>query len=94
MKVKNIKINVVVDTYGKKSLMTVEEPFTIEKLREQLAIPDSWELYCLWMPAVKECVLEDGDVVEVRYDLTTLLSKMEKEIGEMKTLMTELGYIK
>ena len=94
MKVKNIKINVVVDTYGEKSLMTVEEPFTVGKLREQLDIPDSWELFCSWMPAVNDCVLEDWDLIEVRYDLATVLSKMEKEIGEMRTIMTDLGYIK
>ena len=95
MKTGNIfKINVVVNIYGEKSLVTVEEPFTVEKLREELDIPDSWELFCSWVPAVNDCVLEDWDVVEVRYDLKTILSKMEKEIGEMKTLMTELGYIK
>ena len=88
------KINVVVNNYGEKSLVTVEEPFTVEKLREELDIPDSWELFCSWVPAVNDCVLEDGDLVEVRYDLATVLSKMEKDIKEMKTIMTDLGYIK
>jgi len=46
------------------------------------------------VPAVNDCILEDGDVVEVRYDLATVLSKMEKDIKEMKTIMTDLGYIK
>lgn len=95
MKDKNIfKINVVVNIYGEKSLVTVEEPFTVKKLREELDIPDSWKLLCSWVPAVNDCVLEDWDVVEVRYDLKTVLNKMEKEIGEMRTIMTDLGYIK
>ena len=51
MKTGNIfKINVVVNIYGEKSLVTVEEPFTVEKLREELDIPDSWELFCSWVP--------------------------------------------
>jgi hypothetical protein len=47
MKTGNIfKINVVVNNYGEKSLVTIEEPFTVEKLREELDIPDSWKLFC------------------------------------------------
>lgn len=94
MKVKNFEVNITIDTYGKKTLMTVEEDFTVGELREKLKIPESWEVYCNWMPTADKCVLEDWDVVEIRYDLPTLLCKMEKEIGEMRTIMTDLGYIK
>lgn len=94
MKVKNFEVNITIDTYGKKTLMTVEEDFTVGELREKLKIPESWKVHCNWMPTVDKCVLEDWDVVEIRYDLPTLLCKMEKEIGEMRTIMTDLGYIK
>lgn len=94
MKVKNIKINVIVDEYGERTLMTVEDEFKIKNLREQKDFPKGCEFYCNWFKVTDDCIMEDWDLIEVRYDLTTILSKMEKEIGEMKTIMTELGYIK
>ena len=90
MKVKNFKINVVVDDYWKKSLITVKEDFTIRQLRKELDLPDGCSFYVDWIIATNDSILEDGDCVELRYDTLTLLDRLQKEVGELREIIKDL----
>ena len=90
MKVKNFKINVVVDEYGKKTLMTVEDNFTIRQLKWNMNLPEGCELWVEWNRATDDCIIEDWDLVEVRYDILTILDKMQKDIVELRELVNEI----
>ena len=90
MKVKNFKINVVVDDYWKKNLMTVEEDFTIRQLRKEMDLPDGCSFFVDWIRATDDSILEDGDCVELRYDTLTLLDKLQKEVGELREIIKDL----
>ena len=92
MKVKNFKINVVVDEYGERTLMTVEKDFKIKNLREQKNFPKGCEFYCNWFKVRDECIMEDWDLIEVRSDVLTILDKMQKDIVELRELVKEIRW--
>lgn len=87
MKVKNFKINVVVQQWEEKSLMTVEDGFTIKSLREQLNLPEGCEFYCNWMLAPDCAIIEDWDLIEVKSDVLAMIDRLQKDfVGLIKLL--------
>lgn len=90
MKVKDFKINVVVDEYGKRTPMTVENNTTIKTLREQMNLPENYEIYFGWQRAPDWAILEDWDLVEIKYDILTILDRMQKDIVEFRELVKEI----
>ena len=90
MKVKNFKINVVVDDYWKKSLITVEEDFTIRQLRKEMDLPEGYSFLVDWIRATDDSILEDWDLVELHYDTLTLVDRLQKEVRELREIIKDL----
>lgn len=87
MKVKNFKINVVVQQWTEKTLMTVEDNFTIKGLREQMNLPEGCEFFCGWIQLPDCAVIEDWDLIEVKSDVLAMIDKLQKDfVGLVKLL--------
>lgn len=83
MKVKNFKINVIVEQWWEKSLITVEENFTIKSLREQMNLPEGCEFFCEWIQLPDCAVIEDWDCIEVKSDVLAMIDKLQKDFAAM-----------
>lgn len=85
MKVKNFKINIVVQQWEEKSLITVEKDFTIKSLREQMNLPEGCEFFCKWIQLPDCAVIEDWDLIEVKSDVLAMIDKLQKDfVGLVK----------
>ena len=87
MKVKNFKINVIVQQWEEKSLMTVEEDFTIKSLKKQLNLPEGCEFYCNWILAPDCAIIEDWDLIEVKSNVLAMIDRLQKDFGELIKLL-------
>lgn len=77
----------VVQQWTEKTLMTVEDNFTIKSLREQMNLPEGCEFYHEWIQLPDCAVIEDWDLIEVKSDMLAMIDKLQKDfVGLIKLL--------